>query len=398
LYIEDLISRLACEGHYIFAHPLNIWKLDLSPINSLGQNPGIGKGYTEKQRKLVLHLCKKYQNQLETVFGDNATIALDNPEFRLPVCISVPQEKSISIVDKEVLVKFPYSEEIVASIRKFRDSCIVKLVEWDADHKAWKFKLEENNVVWIMNNLMNSGFVIDPEFSRWADEIAELLEKIEDFAPMVVEDNNTFSFKNVSPTIPQPGSANVVESLLLAKHYGISTWDENIEKRLENDPIPPILTKFLNETEPNSLEFDVSNTSIDQFTDLFKYNLPALIIIPGFNEFFTLKFWVSWLKAQNIKEEDMSVMFRLSNDSGSMFNDLVKQNNLNSPVGENTKVIFISQKMPKPLIKEKINFKLILNLGSLSGVHYSISTFLDNRLDVIRYTDKNKLGYQLGLL
>jgi hypothetical protein len=81
-----------------------------------------------------------------------------------------------------------------------------------------------------------------------------------------------------------------------------------------------------------------------------------------------------------------------------MFNDLVRQNNLNNPIDENTKIVFISQKFPKPLIKSGIDFKLIVNLGSLSGVHYSISTFLDGRPDVIRYTDKTKSGYQFGLL
>ena len=102
--------------------------------------------------------------------------------------------------------------------------------------------------------------------------------------------------------------------------------------------------------------------------------------------------------SQEISEKDISVMFRLSSDTGSMFNDLVKQEGLNNPISENTKIVFISQKMPKPLIKSDIEFKLVLNLGSLSGVHYSISTYLDSRPDVIRYTDKNKSGYQFGLL
>jgi hypothetical protein len=81
-----------------------------------------------------------------------------------------------------------------------------------------------------------------------------------------------------------------------------------------------------------------------------------------------------------------------------MFNELVKQNNLNNPINDNTKIVFVSQKIPKPLIKSGIEFKLIVNLGSLSGVHYSVSTYLDGRADVIRYTDKTKSGYQFGLL
>jgi hypothetical protein len=81
-----------------------------------------------------------------------------------------------------------------------------------------------------------------------------------------------------------------------------------------------------------------------------------------------------------------------------MFNDLVKSFNLNSPIGENTKIVFISQKLPKPLLKSEIEFKFIINLGSISGVHYSLSNYLQDRMDVIKYTDKKKTGYQFGLL
>jgi hypothetical protein len=398
LYIEDLICRLANEGPYMFTQPLQIWSMDASVIASLGQNPTLGKGFTEKQRNLVLRLCKKYRSQLFTQFGKDSEDALDNPEFKFPLIEPASQEKTITIVDKEILVKFPFSEEIVAKIRKFRDTCLVKLVDWDSEDKAWKFKLEENNVMWIAGNLNLSTYSVDPEFTRIFEEISEILGKIEDHVPIIVKTDTGFSFLNVTDSVPQPSNDGLIETLLLAKHYGITTWDENVSNLLKTVQLSPILAEFLNETNTNSLEFDVYENSIDQFTDLFKYNVPALIIVPGYNEFFTLKNWLQWLKNQNFEEKDISVMFRLANDTGSMFNDLVKQNNINNPVGENTKIVFISQKLPKPLIKSGIDFKLIINLGSLSGVHYSVSSYLDNRPDIIRYTDKNKSGYQFGLL
>lgn len=398
LYIEDLICRLANEGPYMFTQPLQIWSMDASVIASLGQNPTLGKGFTEKQRNLVLRLCKKYRSQLFTQFGKDSEDALDNPEFKFPLIEPASQEKTITIVDKEILVKFPFSEEIVAKIRKFRDTCLVKLVDWDSEEKAWKFKLEENNVMWIASNFDLSTYSVDPEFTRIFEEISEILGKIEDHVPTIVKTDTGFSFLNVKDSVPQPSNDSLIETVLLAKHYGITTWDENVSNLLKTVQLSPILAEFLNETNPNSLEFDVNENSIDQFTDLFKYNVPALIIVPGYNEFFTLKNWLQWLKNQNFEEKDISVMFRLANDTGSMFNDLVKQNNINNPVSENTKIVFISQKLPKPLIKSGIDFKLIINLGSLSGVHYSVSSYLDNRPDIIRYTDKNKSGYQFGLL
>lgn len=372
--------------------------MDQKVVDSLAQNPAIGKGYTEKQRALVLRLCKKYSKQLVEVLGPDVNDALDNPEFKFNIVEPAPYEKSISVVGKEILVRFPYNEEIVGKIRKYRDSSTVKLCEWDGDQKLWKFVLEESNILWLSNNLMNASFTVDDEFLRLNQEISEILEKIEDHIPMVVQRDGKFSFINVHPNVPQPTSNDLAETLLLAKYYGISTWDENVEKLKENANFSPILTSFLQETKPNSLEFDLNENSPDQLTELFKYNLPALIVVPGYNEFFALKFWYQWLKQRGITEKQMSVLFRLPNGSGSLLNDFVKQENINNPVDENTKIVFVSQKIPKPLIKSGIEFKLILNLGSLSGVHYSISTFLGDRPDVIRYTDKNKTGYQFGLL
>ncbi len=382
----------------MFDPEISLWDMDKKVVTSLAQNPSIGKGFTEKQRALVLRLCQKYRNQLAMYLGTDAHDALDNPEFRFPIVEPATYEKSITVRDKEIVVKFPYNEDLVSKIRKYRDLHHMKLCEWDADNKVWKFALEESNIHWIAYNIVNLGFTVDEEFARYFAEISEILEKIEDHLPMVVHDGEKFSFINTHHSIPQPTSNDVAETLLLAKYYGISTWDENVEKLMENANFSPVLTSFLQESRPNSLEFDLNENPVDQLSTLFKHNLPALIVIPGYHEFFSLKAWALWLKKQGIPEKDISVLFRLPNSTGNLLNEFIKQENLNNPLDENTKVVFVSQKIPKPLIKSGIDFKLILNLGSLSGVHYSISTYLDNRPDVIRYTDKNKTGYQFGLL
>lgn len=398
LYIEDLICRLGNTGSYLFSNPISLWAMDEKVVHSLAANPSAGRGFTEKQRSLVLRLCKKYQGQLTTDLGPAVTLALDNPEFKFNLVEPALQEKSIRIEGKEILVKFPFSEATVEKIRKFRSDAKFRAVEWNGDTKAWKFALEENNILWITNNLLDDSFSVDSEFLEFSGQIYEILENMEKYVPTVIHENNQYLFKNVHNTVPQPASNDLVETLLLAKHYGIHTWDETVENFIKNANFSPVLTSFLEESISNRSEFDVSENSIDQFTELFKHNVPALIIVPGYGEFFALKTWTAWLKSQGFAEKDISVLFRLSSDTGGMFNELVKQNNLNNPIDENTKVVFISQKIPKPLIKSGIDFKLIVNLGSLSGVHYSVSTYLDGRSDIIRYTDKTKSGYQFGLL
>jgi hypothetical protein len=398
IYIEDLICRLANEGSYIFEPPMRVWRDDQKIVSSLARNPAIGKGWTEKQRSLVLKICNRYKVQLTEVFSPTVEQLLMNPEFRYAIQAPASYEKSISIVDKEILVKFPFNEEIVAKIRKFRDQASFRIDGWDENKKSWVLPLEESSVLWLKNNLLPLGFSADEQFLEFSEKISEILEKIEDYLPTIAFEDNQFKFKNVHHSVPQPIDMGLKETLMLARHYGISTWDENVENLIKNEDFSPILTSFLNGSDQKNVTFDASENSIDQFTDLFKLNCPALIIIPPINELNDLAGWVKWLKSQNFSENSMSVLFRLDAAYGKNFNDFVKEFGLNQPLTENTKVVFVSQKIPKPLIKSGIEFKFVVNLGSISGAHFSIANFLQNNPDVIVYQNKNRIGYQFGLL
>ena len=398
LYLEDLICRLASNGPYLFEFEISLWKGDESVIHSLSNNPVAGLGYTEKQRNLVIRLVKKYQNQLVAALGQPVSNAIDLSEFKFNLVESKPMTKSITIDGKKILVSFPYDETLVTTIKKFRDSNKARLVDWNMDKKVWAFDLEELNVVWIGNNLIPLGFSVDDDFLEIFEEISQVLENIESHIPMLIHTDEGFKFANAHRTVPQLDTDNIVEATLLAKYYGISVWDEKVSNLLKNEEISPILDKFINESTSDNLDFDTTANSIDQFTDLFKFNIPAMIIIPAGHELQYLKNWHRWLKSQNFQEKEISVMFRLDNVVGRDFNDYVRTFDLNTPIHENTKIVIISQKLPKPVIKSGIDFKFILNLGAISGVHYSISTYLQSRPDVIKYTDKNNIGYQVDVL
>jgi len=85
----------------------------------------------------------------------------------------------------------------------------------------------------------------------------------------------------------------------------------------------------------------------------------------------------------------MSVMFRLPAETGKNFNDFVKNNQLNNPITDKTKIVFISSKLPKPVIKSKVKFNCVINLG-LGGVHYTIKNFTENHENLINFSEKTK--------
>jgi hypothetical protein len=126
---------------------------------------------------------------------------------------------------------------------------------------------------------------------------------------------------------------------------------------------------------------------ISCLSTFIKYLGPTLFVIPGGNELTKLRVAYNFLKSLGIENYDMSVMFRLGAEIDRNFNNFVKENDLNSPLGENTKIVFISSKMPKPVLKSNIRFHSIINMG-FEAPHYSIRDFMQNHENLIVYSEK----------
>lgn len=388
IYIEDLICRLACTDNFMFSPPITLYSGDSSIISSFGQRIERGYGLTEKQEHLAIKFCKKYRTVLTDNFGNTVENLINNPKFRLTRTQPGPSTTSIRIEGKKILVSFPYNEDTITKIRSFRTNIEHLEIAWNSEKKAWLFDLEETSVLWLVNNLIGTDATVSEEFKQIADEIFESISNIETHTPMLVEKNGEFQFVNVHNSVPQPGDTGVKEAVLLARRYGITVWDENTLNLLKKEKNSSVFMEFLNKIDLKPLKINSSEVSIDQFSDLIDYNLPVLIVVPGLNELAHVKKWTEYLKRQNFDENSISVLFRLNNKVNSNFNIFVKENNLNAPLTKNTKAVFISQKIPKPLLNSDIHFNLIINLGEISGVHYSLSNYVDSCPDVVQYTEK----------
>ena len=391
LYIEDLMCRLGNQGHYLFTSPYaKVSSFDNNIVSNLSASCEAGRGLTIKQRNVSIRLCEKYRGQLVSLLGQDAVDALANPDFKSPLLEAYIPEFSIKIDNKVISVRFPFDQNIVGKIRSFKGETGNQRIQWNPESKSWDFDLDEANVVWIKNNLITDAYKVDDQFNQYFSQISEIFEKIDQFVPCVDHDGNQFVFKNAHPSVPQPETNDIKEALVKARLYEITTWEEKVEKIIENANFSPILKSFLTKTDKKVIEFDSNEYDIDQFTDLFKYNLPVLIVVPGGNELQSLRTWYFWLKSQNFVENDISVMFRLDNGNGAAFNDIVKEYKLNNPIKENTKVVFISQKIPKPVVKSGVEFKFVINLSATWSSHYSINSYLDTMPNVIRYAPIKK--------
>ena len=399
LYIEDLMCRLGNQGAYIFSSPsAKVSSFDIGIVSNIAMACDTGRGLTQKQRNVSVRLCNRYKSQLIALLGQDALDALDREEFKSSLLESYIPESSIVVRDKIILVKFPFNQEIVAKIKKYKSDSSAGTVHWNPDDKAWTFDLEEANVVWIQHNIVSDSFTVDPIFAEKYQEISEVFDNIDNYVPCIGYHGDTFVFKNVHPSVPQPETNDIKKALVMARVYGITTWEEKVENLIKNANFSPLFESFVTQNDKKLIEIDSNEFSIDQFTDLFNYNLPVLIVVPGGQELQSLRTWYFWLKSQNFEEKDISVMFRLDNGNGSAFNDIVKEYKLNNPITDVTKVVFISQKVPKPVVKADIEFKFVINLSVTWSSHYSINSYLETLPDVIRYAPTKKEGKKIEFL
>ena len=403
MYVEDLVERLVCHGKYLF-EPTIIqgagWEYNFA--TSVANQISNGNGLTEKQATMAVKILKKYKRELEAYF--NKAIDLDYPVYRTPFR-QITEEKSIKIEEvngeKQILVRFPFNQDIVKQFqdyvnnsewKSFRWGNVIKqeVGAWNHDLRAWAFKLKEDNIFWLHNTLADKGFTEDEQFKEYVEEIIRVVDSMYDYAPCVIKEDGRYKYKNVSRKIPEINSDNVVEVLFNAKSLGVTAWSEEVDKDLRAQSCSPVTLSILNSTK--AMFIDNTAYSTAEFEDLVKYGGPILIIIPGGSETQHTMAWHKIAQGWGIPSSDMSVMFRMPNESHGTFNKYVRDNFLNNEITENTKIVFVSTKLPKPLIKSGIRFNSVLNLGYYRDLHFSMSVVLNSTTNVCYYNNKQPYG------
>lgn len=380
IYIEDLIDRLACFGQFVFLPAIDVSMFDQRYLDSFVKQNLNDAGLTEKQRKIALSIISKYSAKLQKEFNIDINELLKFPQFRLPVRV-ISADKEITILENRITVKFPYDQTIIDSITKYKKTLSrteSSLIGWHQDTKTWVFPLTENSISFLSGF---NGFKKDEMFLELSTTIETIKEHIENHAPMLSFDNGTYVFKNASDKIPNIETDNVVEALIHARRYGINVWDDTINYQLESGLYHETILNFLKNFARTSTISEATLALYD-ISDLIKFSKNVLFVIPAGSELEYLKKCTDFLKSINKEEKQISVLFRLDNQNGKEFNEYVKTQGLNNTLSDDTNFVFISSKLPKPLIESRKYFDLIIPFGN-SPAHYSLRNFLRNNHNVL---------------
>ena len=383
--IEDIVLYLRLSKILIPA-----WDQQL--INSISDQFSQGLGLTEKQDTVVKRILKKHKDIISLKLSKDITPFLENPTYRNSIR-KISYDKKIVIdtnSNHEKIIKmiFPYNEEYVNKIRKHRDSLHSAAAVWDKDQKSWNFLLNEENINFLMNFSQENEFEIDEEFSSFVSQTKNVILNMEKYAITLGVENSVPYLKNSNKFIPKLESDEILDAIFESRRRGIFVWDEHVFEFVES--IQNNITKqFLKSATNEHLHVDPENSSLFSLKDVIKYMSPVLFVIPGVEELEKLKEAFLFLSDIGIKNEEMSVMFRLPTDTHQNFNNFVKEQQLNSPLTEKTQIVFVSGKLPKPILKSKIKFHCVVNMG-FPNVHYTLKDYIKNQENVVFFVHKKE--------
>lgn len=405
MFVETLIQRLACGDKFLFDPEIVSPGWEKNFIESLATQLSTGNTLTEKQAVLSIRLLKKYQTALEVYF--KTKIDLDNPVFAHPFR-KLFIEKTITIHNGSIHVKFPYDEELIKAIQKYVSEAAgvpetgyqlsshkTHIGAWNHEDKVWSFSLREETVLWLGSNLLSRNFTADAVFLEWYNAINEIIDDANHYAITAVKTDSCFTFQNASKKIPVIDTDNVIEFLYHAKNYGVSIWDDAIDADLRKSQCSPVTTALLN--AGGMVYVDSRAYGLENFKDLLLFGGPVLIVIPGGSEIKHTEAWHRYARSIGIENSDMAVMFRTPNQDNGGFNTYVKENELNNTIHDNTKIVFVSTKIPKPLVKSGIVFNTVINLGYYNNMHFSMNILLTSPANIVYYNDKKPQGATICL-
>jgi len=377
MYIEDLLHTLM--------YSVKTNRYDSTLVQSFYEQINYKSlGFTEKQATIMLKISKAYKQQISTHLGKDITPLLDNPQFKFSIR-TISMVKHISVIPntnntKFIMVKFPYDETLVKDIKSVRQKFIS--AEWNQDEKAWVFSLEGLTVEYFSAYVISKGFTADDQFKGYMEQALEITNNVEKYAPMLTIEQGMPKIINIPAHVPQPTNTDIVQSLFEARRVGVTTWDHLIDDILLESNQTSLIKNFIKSEIGEAFSINLEENSILDLKPIVKNLLPCIVTVPGGNELSKMQQALELLKDIGIENQEISVLFRLPNETGGEFNKFVKEEKLNSPVSETTKVVILSGKLPKPLFESELKFNCVLNFN-FYNVHYTLANFMKNKHNVI---------------
>jgi hypothetical protein len=381
MYIEDLTHYIRDPSNCVDNSKLS--PRDKSVIFSMSaqllKNPPLA--LTEKQATLLLTI---FENNMELYKEiPNYEFLVKNPIYKYPFR-ALELEKKIYLTLHEgkqyIRVKLPFDKKINKIFSVYRG-------DYTFIDREKFFYLTDKNIYGIVESLKEFDFDIDLKIQQWYDEIKKIKDNFEEYKPIVDYVDNTLVLRNSHRSVVNYFNENrsnkIIPDIFLARSLGLS-----LGKNL-NEHVPSITE---DELVRNMLTLDGSTCSLKEDINLRTAienieQWPILIILTDErNLHSSLDSWYTMFKSIGVNKKEMTVLFR--SQMNKKFNEFIKQNSLNNMLDENTKVVFIKNKLPKVIYKTGFKPKFVITSGMYFS-HTSIQKLIEHHPYVLYHTDTN---------
>ena len=396
--IEDLLEILA---GFRQAPKIEIESSDMSIMYSIARQVFKGTALTDRQYALVTEKLSKYKEQFNDYNFDLAVETLRMPlrEIDRSKYIKVVSHSEMLGPDKVyesykekwqwIKVRFPFSKKLICKIESL-DKSSNNYYHDKGSHEHY-FLYNERNIFDIIEVFKDSSFIIDQDLLDMHLLLQEMKDNQDNYIPGIYK----LKLKNLSDRaisymlsdIGEPSIDNLALYKDRQRKYGLHYFDTSdldnsisqlthLSQNIVNRECRQVLIKKEKYTINNLAE---SVLELNRF--------PLLVILP---ETDPLNDLIKVHKSLHgfVDPTECTVMFRLSNNSDSEFNDYIKNNNLNSSLDKNTKVVYINtNKIPKPLIMSDWKCSTAL-LTQSQRVNTKLSQYIE-KFDLVMHYDKD---------
>ena len=361
-------------------------------IMSLTKQSFKGIAYTDRQYELVKNKIDLYRDVLLDLDIDvdkcASTLRKDLRPIDRSKWVGIREVQGVNYI----AVRFSFNKKLISALETLRTSGISKLKFRDEkDTKISYYTLSEINIYKIIEILKDRNFEIEDNINSQFKKIEMMMKNKKNHLPGIYG----FKLKNlnnkaVDYMITDIGQEPSPENLALYKDrdalYGIEHFDEeDLESSCKNLTTlsQRIVRRKSTQVLINSLSFTINNVA-ESVLELNRY--PLLVCLDSETDLDDLT--SVYHSFRNIfSTEDFCVLYRKDNDSpdNKHFNQYIKENFLNNPLGNNSKIVYTTQdKLVKTLLKEDWRPKSALVFGCTRQV--KIKTYLDE-LDLVMFYD-----------
>lgn len=342
---------------------------------------------TEKQAILAVKIINENKHLYERIEDLNSLLA--NPLYKYPFRSIDSSRKIFILKDNMIAIKFPFDNGLNKLLDKIQGR-----KQYNIEHRCHVYRLTEDNIRIIMTLFQNRDFIIDKKIQEWSNEIDAILLYPTSFVPSIKIENgvellNCNSY--AQDYFDKNKTGNLVNDLFLAKSMKLFFRDQIVDL-IQSLDISEITKKYLLNNSNAVTVSTYSKNDIAMLTHEVN-SYPILVLADDNDVEFTA--WVASFIQYGVKQSEMSVLFR--SDKNVAFNEYVKNQQLNNLVDDNTKVVFIKNKMPKILYKLDFKPRIVIS-NSTFFVHYTSQKVVDSHPAVLYYTEKQHIGKKIAEL